>query len=522
MRPWGPAVVLLGLGVLLVLALIEAGVVIGLAPAPAFDPVAVSGVQSASDGGGKVFVLNAADDSVWVMDASGDDALEKATSIPVDDEANYLAAGPAPDGAGVELAVAGRNDKAVQLIEYRDDGSVKRLQPLQINPPSACEGKIRTQHCTGVRSLAIGQVGSGAPPALAVGTLGGQVRIFELSGARELRRTITIRGNHRIVEAVAIGDLDGDSSGDVLVRAKGGVLPYLSRPDGSLVPERNKRIHEIAQALAIGDFGPGLRVVLAPLQSDTVELYSWGSTGFAERDSVEAGDVVRSVGAVEPFAGGGQFAVATDEDHVEVFRGKPDGDLDQLAEFESQQPLAARIVLQALLAITLIAVAFAVANPGGGPAAPEALGLRAATRSPVGAAIVAYLAYVGCAYVISTLIHPQQEDVTRDLGFGEGGAGDIISAFLVICAAPVSEELFFRGFMFTGLRQRLPFVLAAAISAGIWGLFHFTGPGSWGVVLQLSVFGLILAWLYERTGSIWPTIAVHALNNVLAFAILTS
>ena len=42
------------------------------------------------------------------------------------------------------------------------------------------------------------------------------------------------------------------------------------------------------------------------------------------------------------------------------------------------------------------------------------------------------------------------------------------------------------------------------------------------VVLQLSIFGLALAWLYERTGSIWPTIAVHALNNAIAFALLTS
>ena len=41
-------------------------------------------------------------------------------------------------------------------------------------------------------------------------------------------------------------------------------------------------------------------------------------------------------------------------------------------------------------------------------------------------------------------------------------------------------------------------------------------------MLQLSIFGLALAWLYERTGSIWPTIAVHALNNAIAFALLTS
>ena len=60
------------------------------------------------------------------------------------------------------------------------------------------------------------------------------------------------------------------------------------------------------------------------------------------------------------------------------------------------------------------------------------------------------------------------------------------------------------------------------ISSGIWGLFHYTGPDSWGVVLQLAVFGVALSWLYERTGSIWPTIGVHALNNAIAFALLTS
>jgi membrane protease YdiL (CAAX protease family) len=39
---------------------------------------------------------------------------------------------------------------------------------------------------------------------------------------------------------------------------------------------------------------------------------------------------------------------------------------------------------------------------------------------------------------------------------------------------------------------------------------------------QLAFLGLALAWVYERTGSIYPTICMHALNNALAFAILAS
>jgi membrane protease YdiL (CAAX protease family) len=122
--------------------------------------------------------------------------------------------------------------------------------------------------------------------------------------------------------------------------------------------------------------------------------------------------------------------------------------------------------------------------------------------------------------VISLLLAPEQEDVTRELGSDEGTLGAIVAGILIIGAAPITEEIFFRGFLFGGIRQRAPFALAAVVSAGIWGLFHYTDPDSWGVVLQLTVFGIVLSWLYERTGSIWPTIAVHAFNNAIAFSIL--
>jgi membrane protease YdiL (CAAX protease family) len=41
-------------------------------------------------------------------------------------------------------------------------------------------------------------------------------------------------------------------------------------------------------------------------------------------------------------------------------------------------------------------------------------------------------------------------------------------------------------------------------------------------VLQLSIFGVILCAVYERTGSIRPAIALHMLNNAIAFTVLTS
>ena len=184
--------------------------------------------------------------------------------------------------------------------------------------------------------------------------------------------------------------------------------------------------------------------------------------------------------------------------------------------------LAARLVTQALLAITLIGVAFAVSAESGGIARPQAFGLRRPLRSPLGPAAKAYALYFIFAIVYSLLVHPHQKDVTRNLGFGHGNLGTVAAGILIVVAAPISEEIFFRGFIFGGLRGRLHFWVAAGISAGIFGLFHYTGPGSLGVLPQLAVLGFALCWVYDRTGSIYPTMAIHALNNALAFAILTS
>ena len=72
------------------------------------------------------------------------------------------------------------------------------------------------------------------------------------------------------------------------------------------------------------------------------------------------------------------------------------------------------------------------------------------------------------------------------------------------------------------LRRSLGFVGAALASAAIFGIFHYTGASSLGVVPQLAFLGFALCFVYERTGSIYPTIAMHMLNNAFAFAVLVS
>jgi membrane protease YdiL (CAAX protease family) len=140
----------------------------------------------------------------------------------------------------------------------------------------------------------------------------------------------------------------------------------------------------------------------------------------------------------------------------------------------------------------------------------------------IGLALFAWFVYILCAGFLAPLLQPDQEDVTRDLGTNKDELGSVaVAAFLIVIAAPLSEEMFFRGFMFSGLRRSMSIWPAALISAAVWGSLHL-GAGNIGVAVQLAVFGVILAWLYERSGTLWAPVLAHAINNTIAFVLLVS
>ncbi len=78
--------------------------------------------------------------------------------------------------------------------------------------------------------------------------------------------------------------------------------------------------------------------------------------------------------------------------------------------------------------------------------------------------------------------------------------------------APLVEEIFFRGFVFAGLRGRWGWQKAALVSAGLFALAHII-PTSWAPIF---ILGLIFAFLYQLSGSIWPAILMHMLTNSVA------
>jgi len=106
---------------------------------------------------------------------------------------------------------------------------------------------------------------------------------------------------------------------------------------------------------------------------------------------------------------------------------------------------------------------------------------------------------------------PSQPDLLKK--FPPGWQGLALALLLGAVVAPIAEETFFRGFLFAGLRKYCSFWIAAGVSALIFAAGHMV-PGA---ILPLYFLGFLFAWLRERTGSIWPSIAMHMLNNALYF-----
>jgi membrane protease YdiL (CAAX protease family) len=187
---------------------------------------------------------------------------------------------------------------------------------------------------------------------------------------------------------------------------------------------------------------------------------------------------------------------------------------------------AARNAAQLVVAVSLggTALGFALADAGGRLKAAFAklgLGSRVALAA-IGLAALAWITYILFAGFLAPLLQPDQQDVTRELGTNKEELGSVVvAAFLIVIAAPVSEEVFFRGFMFGGLRGSMSLLPAAVISAAVWGALHL-GAGNIGVAVQLAIFGVILAWLYERSGTLWAPVLAHAINNTIAFVLLVT
>jgi hypothetical protein len=154
---------------------------------------------------------------------------------------------------------------------------------------------------------------------------------------------------------------------------------------------------------------------------------------------------------------------------------------------------------------------------------PEHFGLRQTRFWPaVGWAALGITAFYVAVAIYSAIVQPDAEQtVAQDLGADQGTFGLIAAGLMVICVAPVAEEFFFRGFFYKALRSRYSVLVAAAIDGLLFGVIHydFSGADALLILPPLGLLGFIFCLVYERTGSLYPVIALHALNNAIAYGV---
>ena len=144
-------------------------------------------------------------------------------------------------------------------------------------------------------------------------------------------------------------------------------------------------------------------------------------------------------------------------------------------------------------------------------------GLRRTRFWPaVGWSVLGMVVFYVLAAAWVALVGEPEQSTAEDIGADESDLALIGAGVMFILVAPIAEELFFRGFFYGALRTRLSPVWAAIVGGTVFGSIHVTTGVS--AVPILIVLGIVFCLVREWTGSLYPVIAMHALNNTLAYA----
>lgn len=126
-------------------------------------------------------------------------------------------------------------------------------------------------------------------------------------------------------------------------------------------------------------------------------------------------------------------------------------------------------------------------------------------------------------------IFPEAKEATTiaivNQAIGENFVRDLMFVVTAVVCAPLGEELIFRGMIFRGIfdgmmqrkmlaRTALAFIVAALISALLFAVTH-VDEGQESHIVPMVLFGVMAAWLYWKTGSLYVSVVAHSVNNML-------
>ena len=145
----------------------------------------------------------------------------------------------------------------------------------------------------------------------------------------------------------------------------------------------------------------------------------------------------------------------------------------------------------------------------------------------IGAFVLAVVGYYVVTFVYQAIVSVNGTDkLPSELGVTHSTAAAVAATVFVCVVAPICEEFFFRGFLFGVLAQmRVPVagrnlgpLIAALIVALLFGLAH-TGSANPQFLVPLGFLGFVLCLVRWKTGSLYPCMALHSVNNSVALGV---
>jgi membrane protease YdiL (CAAX protease family) len=153
----------------------------------------------------------------------------------------------------------------------------------------------------------------------------------------------------------------------------------------------------------------------------------------------------------------------------------------------------------------------------------KAFGLEAArqpnaARWGVLAAVAAVPAVLGLQYLCGRLMsHPEAQQMIQMLERADLPTGErLFIGALAVLVAPVAEEAMFRGILYPTIKQAGHPRAAVWVTSLLFAGMHFNAES----FAPLTVFSMLLIWLYEKTGSLLAPITAHSLFNYTNFVML--
>ena len=126
------------------------------------------------------------------------------------------------------------------------------------------------------------------------------------------------------------------------------------------------------------------------------------------------------------------------------------------------------------------------------------------------------------AYRLTNLIITNRTNLNDTAISAQMDSAPYMTLLIVVFLAPFVEEVLFRGLVFGNLKGKSRPV-AYVVSCALFALLHvwqfavvYQDVTYFLLMLQYLVPGAVLAWVYDRSGTLWTSIALHALTNALS------